>query len=682
MAASTNGVPLPEGVDPIAENLPLARLRQGTYVGLVIDERVHPMPAGSQYGEVKRSPWKLHAWRGVPFAQSTSYENRFKPPIPLNNTDQEDCLYSAWSLGHVCCDWYINQFSQGEDCLTIDIYSPIAGNIRPEDRTGKTSASSLLPVAIYVHGGAFNGGNGNERNMPAFAAWSESPIVAVSLNYRVGALGFLPSTFMAKRGLLNLGLRDQVAAFEWVRDNIYAFGGDKNKVTIMGLSAGAHSVGHHLNYFSHPDSERGRPAPFHRAILESGTSVARATYSFNHTRHEKQFQEFLQLAGLENIPEDELLAKLRSVPANILSMASRTVWDRYSYSLEWPFQPVIEPTDNELVDLNAALKMGSSDWAGEVFIKGLVDKIIPKRPIDSLSSPNRIQIPIIAGFQTNEGAIFIPANDQLVPYFHNLIPGFEENDLAVLDELYLPEESPGIWPDGRERRYTHPPQDSSRGLGPDWPRMEVAYAHYAYICPVLLTAHWWDTTWDKENGIGDASVYLYRFAAVNGPMHTANHADEGRFVARDPSTDTQDGLAPIGEAMNTYWTRFIAGKEGSPNEMPSGHPFQDGIKWKELPAWPRYASPFLKKNGEYSHTGADVSHAIQSKRNKINKTAGQGLCMVFGEGNDVQAGGSNYGITAQPEKISEWDRWQCDFWFTRVELSEGIGRRGADQGSS
>lgn len=73
-------------------------------------------------------------------------------------------------------------------------------------------------------------------------AWSGKPFIGVSSGYRIGALGFLPSKVSKDEGILNLGLRDQVLLFEWVRDNIGRFGGDPGNVTLMGLSAGAHSV--------------------------------------------------------------------------------------------------------------------------------------------------------------------------------------------------------------------------------------------------------------------------------------------------------------------------------------------------------------------------------------------------------------------------------------------------------
>lgn len=80
------------------------------------------------------------------------------------------------------------------------------------------------------------------QDTASMVAWSEQPFIAVSFNYRVGALGFLPSARSAQEGILNLGFQDQRVLLGWVQDNIGEFGGDKNNVTLMGLSAGAISV--------------------------------------------------------------------------------------------------------------------------------------------------------------------------------------------------------------------------------------------------------------------------------------------------------------------------------------------------------------------------------------------------------------------------------------------------------
>ena len=108
-----------------------------------------------------------------------------------------------------------------EDCLTVNVF-------RPKD----LPTEKKVPVMVYVHGGAFNRGTAKMHNTASMVSWSSEPFIAVSFNYRIGALGFLNSKLTQKEGLLNLGLWDQVLLLEWVQDNIKAFGGDPTKVTM------------------------------------------------------------------------------------------------------------------------------------------------------------------------------------------------------------------------------------------------------------------------------------------------------------------------------------------------------------------------------------------------------------------------------------------------------------------
>jgi carboxylesterase type B len=110
----------------------------------------------------------------------------------------------------------------GEDCLNLNIWSPDLG-------------SAGLPVMVWIHGGMFEVGSGASYDGSRFA---RDGVVCVTLNYRVGAEGFL----YLGDGTANLGLLDQVAALEWVRENIAAFGGDSENVTIFGQSAGANPL--------------------------------------------------------------------------------------------------------------------------------------------------------------------------------------------------------------------------------------------------------------------------------------------------------------------------------------------------------------------------------------------------------------------------------------------------------
>lgn len=204
-------------------------LAQGRYTGVLL-------PASSTL------PRDVEAWRGIPYAQSTGGENRFRPPVPLPPNAELEVNASAF--GNICPGSIarVSGISEGEDCLNLNVYRQRQRGGQQQKGTKEKEKERLMPVLVYVHGGAFNGGMGVERDMASFVGWAETPIVGLNFNYRVGALGFPSSVVADGEGCLNLGLRDQRLLFEWVRENVGAFGGDKDRVTVMGLSAGAHSV--------------------------------------------------------------------------------------------------------------------------------------------------------------------------------------------------------------------------------------------------------------------------------------------------------------------------------------------------------------------------------------------------------------------------------------------------------
>lgn len=134
--------------------------------------------------------------------------------------------------------FYYNEFRRGEtytyseDCLFLNIWAP-------DDATPE----SKLPVLFYIHGGGFTGGCGHEKHFDG-PAWPTKGVIGVTINYRLGPLGFaaLPELAAEAGHTGNYALYDQMAALQWVRDNIAAFGGDAANITIMGQSAGAMSV--------------------------------------------------------------------------------------------------------------------------------------------------------------------------------------------------------------------------------------------------------------------------------------------------------------------------------------------------------------------------------------------------------------------------------------------------------
>jgi len=205
-------------------NNPAVKLPQGTVVGLTLTETL---------------PKAVDAFRGIPYALPPTGDRRFRPAVKVEQSP--DNVIDASKYGPAAPGKPLlaggPKLEYSEDCLTANVFRPA---------TQDESSAFRLPVAVYVHGGAFNRGTACMHNTASMVAWSEAPIIAVSFNYRIGALGFLPSTVTAKDGSLNLGLKDQIVLFDWVQANIAAFGGDPDNVTLIGLSAGAHSVSLYL----------------------------------------------------------------------------------------------------------------------------------------------------------------------------------------------------------------------------------------------------------------------------------------------------------------------------------------------------------------------------------------------------------------------------------------------------
>ncbi|XP_046639314.1 venom carboxylesterase-6-like isoform X1 [Daphnia pulicaria] len=200
---------------------------------------------------------KFHAFRAIPYALPPVGDLRFKDPIPAKSWDE---VLDASREGPICTQFnsiMADGFVHGqEDCLYLNVYTPQL----------KTAGSDrhLLPVMVWIHGGAFYMGSGNGENDrfgPGYIL--DRDVVLVTFNYRLGPLGFLSTEDVDAPG--NYGLLDQSLALRWVRDHVGHFGGDPNSITIFGESAGGASVDFHV---LSPYSK----GFFHRAIIQSGTA--------------------------------------------------------------------------------------------------------------------------------------------------------------------------------------------------------------------------------------------------------------------------------------------------------------------------------------------------------------------------------------------------------------------------
>ena len=209
------------------------------------------------------------AYKGIRYATAGRWE--YPRQVTLwegvyDATEYGSCSYQARAFYDESVSsekaFYYNEFRKGEtytyseDCLFLNIWTP--DTARPGDN---------LPVLVYIHGGGFTGGCGHEKQFDG-PVWPTKGVIAVTLNYRLGPLGFacLPELKDEAGHTGNYGLYDQMTALKWIRDNIAAFGGDPAAVTIMGQSAGAMSVQHHC---LSPMTD----GLFSKAVMSSGGGV-------------------------------------------------------------------------------------------------------------------------------------------------------------------------------------------------------------------------------------------------------------------------------------------------------------------------------------------------------------------------------------------------------------------------
>jgi para-nitrobenzyl esterase len=282
----------------------------------------------------------LHQFRGIPFAAPPVGKLRFRPPAPVTPWDDiRDATHAGpWAaqlpspletmLGAPPPRW------DEAHCLTLNVTTP-----------GLDDANR--PVMFWIHGGAFVNGAGSTPLYDGARFAQHGDVVVVTVNYRLGAFGFLHLDDILGdefAGSGNAGILDQVAALEWVRDNIDNFGGNPDDVTIFGESAGGMSVGTLL----------GLPAAeglYHRAIAQSGSSsfASRASVATTTAR------ELLEIIGITTAEE------LEAVPADDILAAQGKLMARGA-RLDMSFQPVVD--GNVLPDL--PLKTIASGATGNV----------------------------------------------------------------------------------------------------------------------------------------------------------------------------------------------------------------------------------------------------------------------------------------------------------------------------
>ncbi|TFB46321.1 carboxylesterase/lipase family protein [Cryobacterium tagatosivorans] len=304
------------------------------------------------------------AWRGIPYAAAPAGPLRFRSPQPAGPWAG---VRDAGDWGPVAPQLRRGQFigahpriPQDEDCLNLNVLAPDA----PVD------PGSLRPVMVFIHGGAYSVGSSRENPRQGEGLVRRGGIVYVSLNYRLGALGYLDFTRYAspERPIeSNLGLRDQVAALCWIRENIHAFGGDPDAVTLFGESAGGNAV---TTLMTVPAAA----GLFQRAIVQSAPPNA----VYPTTLSARWAGDFVEI--LRDLTGDDSEAATLLLGADPSSLAAATA---------------------------VLTSRAPDDYPGTIPLCPVIDgDFLPERPLDAFRDGRAHRVPLIIGTNEREGSLF------------------------------------------------------------------------------------------------------------------------------------------------------------------------------------------------------------------------------------------------------------------------------------
>lgn len=322
------------------------------------------------------------AFLGIPYAESTEKEERWQSPVP--KTSWPD-VYRAFEFGSICPQSRDPKFdvAQSEDCLSLNVWTP----------EGVDSKSKKRAVMVFIHGGSFNRGAGSYPLYDGSYLAANRDVIVVNFNYRLGALGFLATDEVSG----NFGFMDQQLALGWVRDNISNFGGDPDKVTIFGESAGAMSIGLHI--LSAPKS-----IPLFRAGLMQSNLIALPYPRLEQAKDVGNiFKWSLKCSDIECLRKadtQDLLTAQNNFAASLPEIFS-------SSEFIIPFGPVIDGV------------------------------LLTEQPIHVALSKKRNK-PILLGTNKNEGILFAGSYKTITQYVSNIASLFGLNFEKIL-KIYPPQ---------------------------------------------------------------------------------------------------------------------------------------------------------------------------------------------------------------------------------------------------
>ena len=380
-------------------------------------------PAGSIKGA---SFLGIESFRAIPYAEPPTGQRRLRPPKRLESTLED---FDATGIAPACPQMYISSeatdiisevlgslldmpflkpLSGQEDCLTVTVQRP--AGVKEGDK---------LPVLFWIFGGGFQLGSSSTydaTDLLSFAGSQDQPFIFVSVNYRVGGFGFLPGAEILADGSANLGLLDQRMGLEWVADNIAAFGGDPDKVTLWGQSAGSVSVFDQMALYGGNATYKDKPL-FRGAIMSSGSTAP--AFPVDDPKGQEVYDRVVDRAGCAD--SQDTLACLREVDYETLHDATNSVPSILSYN---------------------ALALS--------YLPRPDGDVLPDSP-DVLSAQGRYHaVPMIIGSQEDEGTLFalfqsnLSTTEDFAQYFSDLyFPNATIEELTTFVETYDPAKEEG-----------------------------------------------------------------------------------------------------------------------------------------------------------------------------------------------------------------------------------------------
>lgn len=528
---------------PVYPSDPVVKTRNGSYAGL----HIAPIPASSTFSGFGTSH-PQEAFLGIPYAAQPVDDLRFRRPQTYNESWTD--VRSAKRYSEICFgvgpdndyDPPFVTYKNGERCLTVNV-------VRPANVSGK------LPVYVWIHGGGFLfGGSADRRYNGSFIVDRSvdlgQPVVFVSLNYRTSVLGFPVGDVAETDGIQNLGLYDQRLALHWIRENIEAFGGDKDKVTIVGESAGGASMWFHLTAY------RGRDENLFRGVAAESAYFAT---QYNRTGfrdiHNQRWSSLASYAGCSASD----LACLRKVPLNVI----KTWSENATLANLIAFNPVI---DGDLVarDLQASFIKGE-------FVKD-VNLIVNANDDEGLSFGVRGVNTSEQIFAALESPVVLPI---IQPLPDNALTNASKADLARIypddEDIYTPYQAgPGLLPP-----QTVPGSQDRRSCS--------IFGDLEFVGPRRQVASLVAKASNSAVYVSRFDQLVYKATIVQG----APHFVEVSSVFRNP-LDTQNALGPqkrdnaLANEMSSYWISFVA--SGDPNKARNDGKLENA----KAPYWPQY----------------------------------------------------------------------------------------------